>query len=78
MGFPRTINGSEAEIYKVSTAEDRARIGQKMVVEDGRAFRFSLADSTALVAALLNQAAIPEVAKYGDRALAAVAQAASL
>ncbi len=73
MGFPRTINGSEAEIYNVSTAENRARIGQKMVIEDGRAFRFALADSTALVAALLNSAAIPEVAKYGDQACATVA-----
>ncbi len=73
MGFPRVINGSEAEVYKVSTAEDRARVGQKMVIEDGRIFRFSLADSTALVAALLNQAAIPEVAKYGDQTVGVIA-----
>ena len=69
MGLPRVINGSEAETYMVSTAEDRARVGQKMVIEDGRAYRFSLNGAAALVAALLNQGAIPEVAKYGDQSV---------
>lgn len=73
MSFPRTIHGSEAEVYNTSSSEDRSKIGQKMVIEDGRVFRFSLADSTALVAALLNQAAIPEVAKYGDQAVGTIA-----
>ncbi len=78
MGFPRTVNGSEDLIYITSATENESKIGQKMVVEDGRIFRYTLAGAFALVAALLNQGAIPEVAKYGDQACATVAAGATI
>ena len=68
MSFPNIVWGREAETF-TDDATQQAPIGTKMIVEDGRAYRYAQADSTALVVALLNSSAIPEVAKYGDQAL---------
>ena len=68
MSFPNIVWGREAETFTDDTTQ-QAPIGTKMIVEDGRAYRYAQADSTALVVALLNSSAIPEVAKYGDQAL---------
>ncbi len=69
MSFPNTVHGSEEESLVTRATQD-VPIGQKMVIEDGRIYRYTLCGSgLALVVAELAQGAIPEVAKYGDQAV---------
>jgi len=68
MSFPNVVHGHENETFTDDSTQ-RVPVGTKMVIEDGRAFRYAKADSTALVIALLNQSAIPEVAKYADQSV---------
>lgn len=73
MGFPNVINGSEEESLTATTTQG-VPIGKKMVIEDGRAYRYCKNNSsTAIIVANLQQGAIPEVAKYGDQAVATLA-----
>lgn len=67
MGFPNVINGSEEESLTARTTQD-VPIGKKMVIEDGRAYRYCLNNSSnAIIVANMQQGAIPDVAKYGDQ-----------
>jgi hypothetical protein len=69
MGFPNVVNGSEEETLTATTTQG-VPIGQKMVIEDGRIYRYCLNNSsTAIIVANLQQGAIPEVAKYGDQSV---------
>ena len=69
MSFPNTVHGDEEESLTARTTQN-VPIGQKMVIEDGRVFRYCLNNSsTAIIVAQLQQGAIPEVAKYGDQAV---------
>lgn len=58
MGFPNTINGSEERIFDDLVNED-VPVGSKMVLADGRLFRFSENAGTALVVGSVNQGAVP-------------------
>ncbi len=40
MGFPRLVSGNETETYRTQTAENTPSVGTKMVIEDGRTFRW--------------------------------------
>ncbi len=69
MSFPHIIHGSEEESLTARTTQD-VPIGQKMVIEDGRIYRYCLNNSsTAIIVANLQQGAIPEAAKYNDQAV---------
>jgi hypothetical protein len=76
MGFPNIVYGHESDTF----ADDDTQgvpVGTKLIIEDGRAYRYAKADSTALVAALLNSGPIPEVAKYGDQPVGTIAVGAT-
>lgn len=77
MSFPNIVHGHESETFTDDDIQG-APVGTKMVIEDGRIYRYAQADSTALVAALMNQSAIPEVAKYGDQAVGTMAAGATV
>ena len=69
MSFPNTVHGDEEESLTARTTQN-VPIGQKMVIEDGRIYRYCLNNSsTAIIVANLQQGAIPEVAKYGNQAV---------
>ncbi len=73
MSFPNVIHGSEEESLTARTTQD-VPIGKKMVIEDGRAYRYCLNNSsTAIIVANMQQGAIPEVAKYGDQPVGTMA-----
>lgn len=58
MGFPNTIHSSESELFNSYTNE-RTPVGAKMVLADGRVFRFAEnAAGSALVVGNLNQGAL--------------------
>ncbi len=58
MDFPNIIYGVEAEAFNSYTREGPP-VGHKMVIEDGRTFRFAEAAGSALVVGSLNQGAVP-------------------
>jgi hypothetical protein len=58
MGFPNVIYGSEERIFDDLTTE-RVPVGSKMVIEDGRIFRFTEAANAALVVNNMNEGAVP-------------------
>ncbi len=69
MSFPNVIHGTEVETFTSDTIQG-APVGSKMVIEDGRAFRYCKNNSsTAMIVANLQQGAIPEVGKYGDQSV---------
>jgi hypothetical protein len=41
MGFPRLVNGNETESYRTQSTENTPSVGTKMVIEDGRTFRWA-------------------------------------
>ena len=59
MSFPTIIHGSEPEVFN-SYATERAGvgIGAKLILPDGRHFRYTHAGGTALVVGSLNQAVV--------------------
>lgn len=59
MGFPRILNGSEKDTYLTFSSETTPLVGQKMVIEDGRTFRFTEAAGTALINARTTQSSVP-------------------
>ncbi len=58
MSFPNIIHGSEEETFADTTGENYP-VGTKMLIEDGRAFRFTEAGGTALVVGNLNSGVAP-------------------
>lgn len=72
MSLPNIKRGSEEAIFKVRTSTEGAGyapIGSKMVVEDGRTFRWTEAGSTALVVARSHQSEIPVTANQANQAI---------
>lgn len=53
MSFPNVISGSEGELFH-NSIDETVPVGTKMIIEDGRAFRFTEAGGTALVVGNLN------------------------
>ena len=49
MGFPRILNGTELDTHGTDSSETTPLVGQKMVIEDGRTFRYTEAGGTALI-----------------------------
>lgn len=71
MSFPNIVHGSEEEIVNTYTAE-RYPLGTKMIVEDGRVFRFAENGAIALVVSKMNQSEAPS-ANFLDEAVATLA-----
>ncbi len=59
MSYPRIQNGSELDTYNTYTSETTPFVGQKMVIEDGRTFRFVEAAGTALINGRTTQSSVP-------------------
>lgn len=57
-GFPKTTYGSEQQTFNTFSVE-RNPVGSKMVIEDGRTFRFANIGGTAAVNARVFQALVP-------------------
>ncbi len=64
-GFPKNTFGSEDEAHRTYSVE-RNPVGMKMIVEDGRTFRFCENGSGAAVAAMLFQSLVPTTATKGE------------
>lgn len=64
-GFPKNTFGSEDEAHRTYAVE-RNPVGMKMIVEDGRTFRFCENGATAAVAADLMQSEVPVTATKGE------------
>lgn len=75
MSYPNIVFGGEAETF-ADDAIQGAPVGTKMIIEDGREYRYAKNTATPLVAALMNSGAIAEIAKYGDQAVGTIAAGA--
>ena len=64
-GFPKNTFGSEDEAHRTYSTE-RNPVGMKMIVEDGRTFRFCENGAVAAVAARMMQGLLPVVATKGE------------
>ena len=65
MSFPNLIHGSEERVFDDLSTET-VPVGSKMILEDGRIFRFTEAAGTALVVGNLNQGAVPSTNTSGE------------
>ncbi len=73
MSLPNIKRGSEEAIFKVRTSAQGpgyAPIGSKMVIEDGRTYRWTENGSTALIVARNHQAEIPVAARLANQGIA--------
>lgn len=73
MSLPNIIHGSEQVSFKVRTAAKgpgRTPIGHKMVIEDGRTYRWTENGAAVTVVGTNYQAIVPVVAETGDQAIA--------
>ena len=78
MSFPNVVYGSEEETFAADAIQS-VPVGTKMIIEDGRAYRYAKNNaSNAAIVANVQQGAIPEVAKYGDQAVATLAAGVSV
>ena len=69
MSFPNVVHGSEVDTFTADTLQG-APVGTKMIIEDGRVYRYCKNNSSnAMIVANLQQGAIPEVGKYGDQSV---------
>ena len=68
MGFPRIINGSERMSVDTASSETNPVVGAKMVIEDGRTFRYCEAGGTALINANTISALAPST-NFRDEAV---------
>ena len=59
MGFPRGLNGTELDTHGTDSSETTPLVGQKMIIEDGRTFRYTEAAGTALINGRTTQSVIP-------------------
>ncbi|KKM86937.1 hypothetical protein LCGC14_1273980 [marine sediment metagenome] len=67
MSFPTIIHGSEPEVFNsYSTERAGVGIGAKLILPDGRHFRYTHAGGTALVVGSLNQAVVHTVNFSGE------------
>ncbi len=64
-GFPKNTFGSEDEAHRTYSVE-RNPVGMKMIVEDGRTFRFCENGAVAAVAANMMQGLVPVTATKGE------------
>lgn len=64
-GFPKNTFGSEDEAHRTYSTE-RNPVGMKMIVEDGRTFRFCENGAVAAVAANMMQGLVPVTATKGE------------
>jgi len=64
-GFPKNTFGSEDEAHRTYSVE-RNPVGMKMIVEDGRTFRFCENGAVAAVAANMMQGLVPVAATKGE------------
>ncbi len=79
MSFPVIIHGSEAEVFNsYSTIRDGVMIGAKLILADGRIFRYTHAGGTALVVGSLNQGVIHTTNFSGEAVATAAAGARKL
>ena len=58
MSFPNIIHGSEELVFNEQSSED-APVGAKMIIEDGRVFRYSECGATATVIGNVNSGEAP-------------------
>jgi hypothetical protein len=78
MSFPNIVHGTEAETLASDTLQ-RVPVGTKLVIEDGRAFRYCKNNSSnAMIGGNVQVGAIPEVAKYSAQAIATMAAGATV
>lgn len=78
MSLPNIIHGSEALSFAVRTSalgQGATAIGAKMVVEDGRSYRFTHVGVGPTVVGHLWQAELVDIAKLGDETVGTVTQA---
>ena len=64
-GFPKNTFGSEDEAHRTYSVE-RNPVGMKMIVEDGRTFRFCENGAVAATAANMMQGLVPVIATKGE------------
>lgn len=76
-GFPKNTYGSEDEAHRTYSTE-RNPVGMKMVVEDGRTFRFCENGAVAAIAARMMQGLVPVVATKGENVATIAAGALEL
>ncbi len=77
MDYPNIVYGHEEEIFNSYTREG-PMVGTKMMVEDGRLFRFAECGGTVLVVGNLNQGEVPHATNYLDEAIATMAAGATV
>ena len=75
MSYPYIVQGSELESFNTYTREGPP-VGTKMVAEDGRFYRFAQSAAVSVLGSLY-QAAVWDLAKYGDQALGSAAVGAT-
>ena len=72
MDYPNIVYGHEEEIFNSYTREG-PMVGTKMMVEDGRLFRFAENGAAALVVGNLNQGEVPHATNFLDEAIGTLA-----
>lgn len=80
MAFPRVMNGNETESYRTTTAalgEGTPAVGAKMVIEDGRTFRWAENGGIAAVNASMMMSIAPS-ANFRDEAVDTMAAGATI
>ena len=76
-GFPKTTYGSEQQTFNTYSVE-RNPVGSKMVIEDGRTFRFANCGGAAAVSARVFQSLVPSVNGLAETAADGAAGATSI
>ncbi|KKL95530.1 hypothetical protein LCGC14_1853640, partial [marine sediment metagenome] len=76
-GFPKTTYGSEQQTFNTYSVE-RNPVGSKMVIEDGRTFRFANCGGAAAVSARVFQALVPSANGLAEAAADGAAGATSI
>ena len=72
MAFPHLIHGSEEEVFNSYSTERNVMIGAKMMLADGRLFRYTHVGATALVVGSLNQGVV-HTTNYSGEAVGTMA-----
>ena len=75
MSYPYVIRGSELESFNTYNREGPP-VGTKMVIEDGRIYRFTQNGAADLIVGKLEQGAVWTLANSGDQALDSAAAGA--
>ncbi len=68
MSLPNIVHGSEQVSFKTRTSQGNTPLGTKMVVEDGRTYRYGKSNNTPVVGHL-QQAELWDVSKNGNQAV---------